>query len=1075
MTRLYKDNGAVFMKLFFVPALLLAALFIFINPVHAEANWQNTFEYYKFDTYSSSTWVDSGLNNFNISGQTGLALGQGRFGNAQYYNSNQNYVIGQNGPENKRFIENNGYRSFSFWYKLNENIADNPYSIYNRPGGNGPLYKSVWVQDFCTGGNDYTQILLGDVDENGTFKARLIYDFNTYTEFRYTSGELPIDQSWHNIVIVWKINDPAAPGNGVWIDGVMDGHAYYTNPFGEPMSLWGMDNGCYSYIGPYNRYDIAIDDLAIVKDQITSEQIALLQTESFGDMLGAKPAQAPELAGIGQFKSDGTTAVSEGAGAAGQIIFKGTLTSQSNNQVQMQVEVQPSNVAFTGTPNASSSFVSSGTLASVTVSNLSIGQYHWQARAIDSQGNASPWQAMSNPPSAADFSILRSPVIIIPGLLGSQKVSGQWVMDPILHSYDNLWLALKLVGYTENKTLFTFPYDWRQSNASSSLLLKQKINQAEAACSAANLTGYDCSKVDLVAHSMGGIVARTYAESAYYQNDIDQMIFLATPQDGSPMAYLGWEGGTLGKNIVNRLITGVLGLQATAYKYNSVFDYVRNFPIQSVQEILPIYNYLQDKGSADYRVYPNNYPANIFLENLNATSNLNKLSVIKITNILANDESNDTINGLRLVSQGFSNGQWANGYPEGYTNKDGDHGLIMGDGDDTVPKVSNSNFFGQQDVVMENSSHMSIPTDAQKEVIKDLTGTEPLTKINFYPLVKTFTHFLIFAIFSPADFVITSPNGQQLGKNFSSNTEINQIPNAYYSGFTDDPEFVVIPNPVDGQYKVQLQGKNGGGNYHVQASYINDSTTTVKDFSANIAQGQNQTFNLNCASSAPQTITILAPQDTVPPTIVINNPSLGDKYFHSDKLKINYTASDDSSGVASVTVAIDSVILNTATVDLFNYALGVHKISIKAADKSGNKSEKTVNFEIVANIDSTIYDVKAAYNKKWLIKELDKNTLILSWDGLKLSLNFLAAERAVLEKLINDTQNSKKLSATAKKKIIDPLEKLLDANIKARQVLINRDLSDIQKALDKIKQKNGINQQGYDMIKADIDYLKSNL
>jgi hypothetical protein len=72
-------------------------------------------------------------------------------------------------------------------------------------------------------------------------------------------------------------------------------------------------------------------------------------------------------------------------------------------------------------------------------------------------------------------------------------------------------------------------------------------------------------------------------------------------------------------------------------------------------------------------------------------------------------------------------------------------------------------------------------------------------------------------------------------------------------------------------------------------------------------------------------------------------------------------------------------------------------------------------------------------------------------------------------------KNNQKLSAAAKKKIIDPLEKLLDANIKAAQVLINRDLSDLQKALDKIKQKNGINQQGYDMIKADTDYLKSNL
>jgi hypothetical protein len=80
-----------------------------------------------------------------------------------------------------------------------------------------------------------------------------------------------------------------------------------------------------------------------------------------------------------------------------------------------------------------------------------------------------------------------------------------------------------------------------------------------------------------------------------------------------------------------------------------------------------------------------------------------------------------------------------------------------------------------------------------------------------------------------------------------------------------------------------------------------------------------------------------------------------------------------------------------------------------------------------------------------------------------------------LEKLISDAQNNPKLSAAAKKKIIDPLEMLLDANAKARQSLISCGLGNIQKDLDKIKQKNGINQQGYDMIRTDINYLLINL
>ena len=553
-----KNNGAVFMKLFFVPALFLAGLFIFINPVHAEANWQNTFEYYNFDTYSSSTWADSGLNKFNIIDYNAvLVLGAGKFNNAQYFNLNQNYTYSFDGPENKHVIENNGYVSVSFWYKLNEDLKDSPYNYNNRPGGNGPLYKSIWSQDWCTNNSDWVQVIFGDTQDNGGFNVQFLYNAGYYlNNFRLISSQLPTDQSWHNIVIVWKNNDPAATGNGIWIDGVKDINAQSNGLLGYPLNTKNMDNGCYSYLGPYNLFDIAIDDLAVVKSDITPAQIALLQTESYGDMLGAKPAQAPILSGLGQFKSDGTTAIGEGGGTAGKIIIQGTPTSPSGNQVQLQVEIKSADSAFNGTPTASSTLTASGQAASITVANLSVGQYHWQARTVDSQGNYSAWQTISNPSSAADFLILRAPVVVIPGILGSQEVSGQWVMDPILHSYDNLWLALKLAGYAENKTLFSFPFDWRQSNIS----------------------------------SMGGLVARAYAESSNYQNDINQLIFLATPQNGAPQAYLGWEGGSFGKDTTSMFINAMLSMQAKYYNYNSVFDYVRNFPIQSVREILPTYN-----------------------------------------------------------------------------------------------------------------------------------------------------------------------------------------------------------------------------------------------------------------------------------------------------------------------------------------------------------------------------------------------------------------------------------------------------------------------------------------------------
>ncbi|RJQ13430.1 hypothetical protein C4553_03545 [Candidatus Parcubacteria bacterium] len=96
----------------------------------------------------------------------------------------------------------------------------------------------------------------------------------------------------------------------------------------------------------------------------------------------------------------------------------------------------------------------------------------------------------------------KRPVILIPGILGSWEKDGELALDPILHTYDNLWEALKLAGYEEDKDLFAFPYNWRSSNNLTSLSLKQKIEDVKNIC--------QCLKVDIVGHSMGGLLARSY-------------------------------------------------------------------------------------------------------------------------------------------------------------------------------------------------------------------------------------------------------------------------------------------------------------------------------------------------------------------------------------------------------------------------------------------------------------------------------------------------------------------------------------------------------------------------------------
>ena len=58
--------------------------------------------------------------------------------------------------------------------------------------------------------------------------------------------------------------------------------------------------------------------------------------------------------------------------------------------------------------------------------------------------------------------------------------------------------------------------------------------------------------------------------------------------------------------------------------------------------------------------------------------------------------------------------------------------------------------------------------------------------------------------------------------------EINEIPGAFYAGYETDNEYITILNPLDGEYKIELQG-TGDGQYEVLTSYISDQISTTTE------------------------------------------------------------------------------------------------------------------------------------------------------------------------------------------------------------------------------------------------------
>jgi len=649
------------------------------------------------------------------------------------------------------------------------------------------------------------------------------------------------------------------------------------------------------------------------------------------------------------------------------------------------------------------------------------------------------------------------PMILVPGIMGSWNVSGKWELDPILHTYDNLWQALKGAGYEEGKTLFAFPYEWRQDNTLTAYQLKQKIDEVKIACG--------CNKVDIVAHSMGGLVVRAYAESNYYGGDIDQLVFLGTPHRGSPKSYYTWEAGEGFDAPLEKIVKLYFSLEAHSRGYNSIFDYIQNY-VKSVEQLLPTYAYLQDVNQADFRIYdkinyPNNYPYNIFLENINLADKINQLakSGIKIMNFIG-DTGDNTINAIKVSSGEPYWPMWKNGYAE-------ESIRLAGDG--TVPEISSSLFTPTK---INNAKHSALPTKAQKQVIQYLAGNLPALEISD---VKEPEKLLVVRIFSPADFVITAPDGKRLGKNFFiSGQTVNEIPGAFYSGFNTDAEFAVIPDPIDGEYKVNLQG-TGEGEYKLSTSLIEETKQVDQEFSGSIMPDQQRDFNITYSAASENPLSDLEPIDTVPPIVIINKPAEAEKYLHSDNLLIDYSATDDFSGVATTTIIIDNQEVDTTTIDLFDYLLGMHNLSVIAVDKAGNQAQAQKNFEIITNIDSTISDIKEINNRGWFKGKIYRALLENAFKLLKIETKFFDKEQDLNEKLIRKTRDDKKLNDKQKQKLIEQYNKKLAELKKDKAKAIDKSLDLIDKLLDKAKDKDQINQRGYDIILSDINYLRINL
>jgi len=389
-----------------------------------------------------------------------------------------------------------------------------------------------------------------------------------------------------------------------------------------------------------------------------------------------------------------------------------------------------------------------------------------------------------------------------------------------VHVFDRLIEELTNVGYIEGTDLFVFPYDWRLSTESTAVLLKDKIDEI--------LSDTNQEKVDIVAHSMGGLVVKKYIKDNG-EEKIDQLIFLGTPQLGAPKAFkVLMYGDNMGYKFLfmnlNKIRSKFMSQNMpSAYELLPSSKYIENngnYIINALNEIIiPGSSLSLDySGTKDFLIEKGRNPLMFpFAENLHNSIDDLDLSGIRSYNFAGCGFK--TIGGV-TVKQKRS---WK-GFFLGL--KD-DYDLKYVNGDETVPLTSSTKTIGSEIKYVQNVTHGELPSaDGVKEnILAILNGGEPIDSSNIIEDVSTCNiSGDVVSTHSPVVLHIYDEEGNHVGPDENGDIEYG-IPGVQYD-VLDEVNYSFLPSGIN--YKIITNATDTGGyNFKIESEDKDDTITNT--------------------------------------------------------------------------------------------------------------------------------------------------------------------------------------------------------------------------------------------------------
>lgn len=557
---------------------------------------------------------------------------------------------------------------------------------------------------------------------------------------------------------------------------------------------------------------------------------------------------------------------------------------------------------------------------------------------------------------------IRTPVLIVPGLTGTNINKGSdklWLdldhnftdigdsfMDPLqfntnLNPSDpavtisNVITTAKLFGadvydytagliseftnqgYVENQDLFMFPYDWRygvsgkyvdgKTNAD---LLAQKIQDIM------QQTG--SSKVDIVAHSLGGLIVKKYAMDNLTSNYIGKAVFVGVPNTGAPKAVKALiEGDSFGipwlsqnemKKIASNMPAAYDLLPDQQY-YNVAGSFVSQVdigygigisePTSKDLNYSEFKSYLNDKGL--------NSTAAANSENLH-TANFDNFDLRTAgINLYAIDgcKAATMTNFLEVKSKDILGNQHT------------DYGSVrLKTGDNTVPLESATNLPIDQNnkyyALVSNHGKMPSEDGIRQEIVNLISGSNIPVSNNLITqdISKCQLNGKAISVFSPVDIFATDQNGNKLGL-ADDGSIINEIPNAAFE-ILGEHKFIYLPQDNGQTYNINLQG-TGAGTYTIKSQNISNSQLAKAEVFSDLPVTSALTGQINF-NSTDNTTTLSVkqnPTDTpveILPTQVLDYST--DKtspeaviHFDPNIKDLAFSGTDNMSDIFSISIA----------------------------------------------------------------------------------------------------------------------------------------------------------------------------